>query len=244
MPTLFSLPTPPAHDLVDLRCCDCAALVADLRSAGEVADLVVADPPWRYAQLPRATATADVETHYPSLSTDEIAEHVDAAAAVGRRLALWVTSPLLGEWVEAAAQVGAADGRAGRRIRWGSPITAGAWVKPDHVGIGYHWLGTAELVLLYARTARGGKPYNDRSQLTRSGHIAPVGQHSAKPIGWMTDWVRRWVRPGGLVLDLYAGTASVAAATLLAGEGRRYVGAEIDPARHERAQHLLAQVRR
>jgi tRNA/tmRNA/rRNA uracil-C5-methylase (TrmA/RlmC/RlmD family) len=49
------------------------------------------------------------------------------------------------------------------------------------------------------------------------------------------------VPPGGLVLDLYAGLGSVPEAVVMAGEGRRYIGAEIDEDRHAAA---LAIVRR
>ena len=49
----------------------------------------------------------------------------------------------------------------------------------------------------------------------------------------MRGWLRRWTDPGDLVLDLYAGLGSVAVACAL--EGRRYIGAEIDPERHRRA---------
>ena len=60
-------------------------------------------------------------------------------------------------------------------------------------------------------------------------------------VGWQAEMIRRWCPPGDLVLDLYAGMGSVARATLRAGEGRRYVGAEIDEGRHRAALGLIAQ---
>jgi DNA modification methylase len=57
----------------------------------------------------------------------------------------------------------------------------------------------------------------------------------------MVDWVRRWVPPGGLVADPYAGLGTVARAVLSAGGGRRYVGWEIDAERHAAASSLIAQ---
>ena len=71
--------------------------------------------------------------------------------------------------------------------------------------------------------------------IVRSGHASEPEEHSRKPAGWMADWCRAWVPPGGLVLDLYAGLRSVAEAVVMAGEGRRYIGAEIDPERHASA---------
>lgn len=64
-------------------------------------------------------------------------------------------------------------------------------------------------------------------------------QHSRKPAPWQASWVEAWVPPGGLVVDPYAGLGSVAEAVVLAGEGRRYVGAEIDPRRHAKASAFV-----
>lgn len=221
---LVRAPAPPVPDRIDLRCCDVADVLA---SRDEPADLVVADPPWSYVQRIGETRA---ENHYACLTVPQIVAHVERA--VGSRLALWITSPLLGEWP-------------GELAGWGRPKTAGAWVKSDegdtgHYGQGYHWAGCAELVLLYTC---GGGTYTDRGAPLRSAWVEPPGEHSRKPARWQAQWIQRWVPPGGLVLDLYAGLGSVAEAVLLAGEGRRYVGAEIDPERHAAALGLLAQVR-
>jgi tRNA/tmRNA/rRNA uracil-C5-methylase (TrmA/RlmC/RlmD family) len=77
--------------------------------------------------------------------------------------------------------------------------------------------------------------------MLRSGFTSEPEQHSRKPAPWMADWLRAWVPPGGLVLDLYAGLGSVPEAVVMAREGRRYIGAEIDEDRHAAA---LAIVRR
>lgn len=223
---LVASPRPPSlvHRGIDLRCCD---VVEMLESLDAPADLVVADPPWDYVQHHGATRA---DNHYRCLRTAAIADHVDRA--VGYRLALWTTAPLLGEWMSQ------------RLEGWGRPVTAGTWTKSGeddsgHYGQGYHWAGCAELVLIYTRVGA----YTDREQPLRSAWVEPPQQHSRKPAQWQAQWVRKWVPPGGLVVDLYAGLGSVAEAVLLAGEGRRYVGAEIDPKRHAGALALLAQVR-
>jgi hypothetical protein len=177
----------------------------------------VADPPWLYRQSIGNTPASAI---YSCLPTPDIARHVSSAYRIGDRLALWCTCPLLGEWVAV-------------EHAWGQPVTAGAWVRSGegdtgHYGQGWHWAGSAELVLLYAKKAA----HCDRTVATRNGWVAPPSEHSRKPVGWQTQWVRRWVPEGALVVDLYAGLGSVAEAVLLAGGGRRYVGAEIDPQRH------------
>jgi hypothetical protein len=224
------VPSPPSvpAPLIDLRCCDVADLLASLPD--QAAHLVIADPPWDYVQHHGASRA---DNHYACLRTSRIAAHVSEAARVGRRLALWCTFPLLGEWMATETP-------------WGRPVTGGAWVKsregdeeqPDgngHFGQGYHWSGCAELVLIY--TLDG--PHTDRSVPVRNAWLAGPQRHSAKPVPWQAQWIRKWVPEGGLVVDLYAGLGTVAQAVKLAGGGRRYVGAEVDPARHAQALAAL-----
>lgn len=233
----FPPPTPTTPQ-IDLRLCDVADLLDSLPD--HAAHLVIADPPWDYVQHHGATRA---DNHYRCLRIPQIAQHVAAASRIASRLALWVTCPLLGEWMAVETP-------------WGAPVTSGAWLKsregdegaaeewdlPEgngHFGQGYHWAGCAELVLLY--TLDGS--HTDRSVPVRNAWIAGPQQHSQKPVAWMAQWIKKWVPEGGLVVDLYAGLGGVAQAVILAGGGRRYVGAEIDPDRHAEALANIARVR-
>lgn len=224
---LVTPPAPPALPAgIDLRCCDTVEMLASIT---ERAHLIVADPPWRYSQAHGASTPED---HFECLSTDKIAEHINAASLVGSRLALWITGALVGEWEL-------------KRLKWGSVVTEGAWVKSGegdagHFGQGYHWAGCAEFVRIY--TLQGSVCRRDEP--VRNAWIEAPTQHSRKPVGWQVQWIRKWVPEGGLVVDLYAGLGSVAEAVILAGGERRYIGAEISPKRHSDARALLAQVRR
>lgn len=214
--------TPTLPDEVDLRRADAWDI------EWPVADLVLTDPPWSYTQGHGATVAAD---HYAGMSPASIAHLLVGLRAP--RLAMWATWPLLAEWTEAAAG-----------WSWGTPTTGGAWVKSGpgdtgHYGPGFHWSGCSELMLLYTRQGA----YTDRATPLRNAWIAPPTQHSRKPVEWQAQMIRRWCPPGGLVLDPFAGLGSVAEAVLLAGEGRRYLGAEIDPERHTAAISLIAQRR-
>ncbi len=229
--SLFAtLPRPPSllSRGIDLRCCSCIDI------EWPDADLVIADPPWTYDQRYGAS-----EPPYPVLTTEDIRGHLEQLRAP--RMALWMTWPLLPEWVVATA--------GWRHWKW---VTGGAWSKSNgqdgHYGPGHHWSGCSEPVLVYTH----GPGTNTHSELRNawsseehnSTPNAPhAKRHSRKPVGWMVKWLARWVPPGGLVLDPYAGLGSVAEAVMLAGEGRRYIGAEIDPERHQQALSLLAQVR-
>lgn len=225
MSLLFADPTPPpTPERIELRCCS----LEDVD--WPEADLVIADPAWKYSQR---FAEGCADDHYVTVPTPKVVEHLERFARLAPRLALWVTGPLLDEWTEAS-----------RGWAWGGPVTVGTWTKSDegdagHYGSGYHWAGCAELVLVYTSRAA----YTDRSQALRNAWVARPDRHSRKPVQWQAQWLRRWVPEGGLVLDPYAGLASVAEATIRAGGGRRYLGTELSPGRHTEARALLAQVR-
>lgn len=193
-------------------------------------DLAVADSPWTYDQRFGASGADD---HYGGLPIPTILEHIEALQAP--RLALWITFPLMGEWPKTLPG-------------WGEPVTGGSWHKSlegdeGHYGQGYHWAGCSELVLVYTRKLKGRKLYTDRGAKLRNAWTSPPGDHSRKPVGWMEQWMARWVPPGGRVIEPYAGLGATAEAVLRSGVGRTYLGAEIDPERHAGALGLLAQVR-
>jgi DNA modification methylase len=222
---------PELPDTIDLRCGDIGATLDDIEP-GSV-DLVIADPPWGHYSL----GFGNVLPHdvYVCLSEAQIGEHLARAAALlkpGGRLALWTCWPLL---VEALSGSQRPPWLSIPGIEW---KTGGAWNKDGRPSNGYHWRGHSEPVLVGVRS--GGAAGRCASML-RSGFTSEPEQHSRKPAPWMADWLRAWVPPGGLVLDLYAGLGSVPEAVVMAGEGRRYIGAEIDEDRHAAA---LAIVRR
>lgn len=216
--------------LVDLRCCSCVDV------DWPTADLAVADPPWQYRQRYGAS-----EPPYPVIRTADIVRQIATLRAA--RLALWITWPLMPEWLEATAAVD-------WPWRW---VTGGVWLKSDgrsgHYGPGHHWAGCSEPVMLYTRRVPGRgcnthaalrNAWSSAEANSRPGALAK--RHSSKPVEWMAGWIARWVPEGGLVLDPYAGLGSVAEAVLLAGGGRRYLGAEISAERHAEAMARIAAV--
>lgn len=219
---------PPLPREIDLRCCDTVEMMASLPDG--CADLVLSDPPWDYVQ---STGESRAENHYECLRVSALAEHASLSARLAPLMILWCTWPLMGEWTAA-------------RTDWGRVVTGGTWTKsePDdsgHFGQGYWWAGCSEPFLLYKSGIR--KPHRDLGVPIRNAWSEAPGLHSRKPVELQTRWIRRFVPPGGLVIDAYAGLGSVAEAVMRAGEGRRYIGAEIDPDRHEQALALLAQAR-
>ena len=215
---------PSAPKGIDLRCCD----VAEVLRVARGVRLVIADPPWRYDRGDGTEGAACDQ--YGLLTVPEIVDHIDAAvdcAAPDCRLLVWYTWPK-SDVVETEIILRREGFRQGA-WRWGAKVTGGSWHKEGGQGIGYHWFGGCEPVALY----KTGSPPCTSSSYLRSGYSSRIEEHSAKPMEWMRQWLRRWTSPGDLVLDLYAGLGSVAIACAL--EGRRYIGAEIDPERHRRA---------
>ena len=232
LPMTHARPVAPAG--IDLRCCSVEAMLDDLdaKTGGEWggAGLVHADPPWVYDN---AGTRGNADDQYALLGIPEIVAHLARAGLVagdGSRLACWVTGPMLVPFVWACRDMGAA-------WPW-EPLGAGAWGKQGQLGVGDHWRGDSEILTLWRR----GSPPTLARDLSNL-HLSRRDQHSAKPIGWLRHMLRAWTEPGtsgpsGTVLELYAGLGSMARAC--AAEGRRYVGAEIDAARHADAMGLLA----
>lgn len=228
--TLFPCIDPPRPPGVDLRLGDVSALLAEQKGAG--AQLVIADPPWIYESggVFRGWQGGDagcVEDHYETTTDASIVATIDAAfdcAAEGARLALWVTWPKLGEWMTASAG-----------MRW-SYKSGGAWGKAGRMGVGFHWRGDSEALLVYVKGSPG-RPHEAVSNL----HVSKRTDHSEKPVDWLRAAVRAWTQPGDLVLSVYSGLYPEGRACAL--EGRRCIGAEIDPVRHAAAVGRLAQWR-
>lgn len=216
---------PSAPKGIDLRCCDVTEILKEVRGAR----LIMADPCWTYSQSPGVANPEDNDI-YPVLNDADIVNHLDMSYDCGdkaSRLAVWYTWPKDAEWNAAG----------GAGTRWGPRKSGGAWTKMrqttngaerSQVGVGYHWRGITEPVAMFVKGSCG-RP----NETLMNGHVCPSTVHSEKPLEWLRAWVRAWTEPDDLVMDLYAGLAPMARACML--EGRRYIGAEIDPERHRRA---------
>ena len=133
---------------------------------------------------------------------------------------------MLGQWQAAVEKLGKA-------WRW-SYVTGGSWHKLGPGGVGYHWLGASELVLIFKK----GSPPADRWGPLTNAHTSHRQAHSEKPADWMAGWLERWTDAQDLVVDLFAGLAPLARACVKVG--RDYAGAEIDPDRWRQAVDRLA----
>ena len=212
----------PDKDGIDLRCCDVAEILAECRGAR----LVHADPPWSdYVNRP---GDANPDEHYDVLTWDDIDEHCTTARGCcgpDARAVMWSCWPLVAERIAKGLRV-----LPGRGWKW---KTGGSWHKEGSCGGGYHWRGRSEPVWIGVK----GSPQTDQSVILGNAHASLRTDHSEKPVEWLAEMLRRWTEPGDLVLDLYAGLAPMARACLQTG--RRYLGAEIDPERHQMAMARL-----
>jgi N6-adenosine-specific RNA methylase IME4 len=128
--------------------------------------VLVADPPWRYANPNRAGNARAIENHYPTLPLEDICallrpeEFADDAI-----LFLWTPMPL----IEGALAVMKA---------WGFVYRTGAvWVK-DRIGVGFYFRNQHEPLLV---GLRGALPTPRESDRVSSVISAPRGKHSEKP---------------------------------------------------------------
>lgn len=193
-------------------------LAEALSSSGHI-DLVLTDPPWTYDQEFGATTPED---HYAVLDYPTISRTLGLFFRNADRLAMWCSNAHLGPF---AAHLFAGE----KPWPWGPWVTGGSWDKgPVQYGQGYHAAGRTEPWVLFTGRRPG---FNDRKVLLTTGHQQRAGVHSAKPVDYQARMIRRWVPPGGLVVDPFVGWGSVALATKQAGEGRRFVGCDIDPER-------------
>lgn len=214
--SMFSDPTPPIPDSIDLRRCGVDDLLPEVRGA----NLVHADPPWVYDN---SSVQGNAEDAYGLLSMDDISRHLSYAhdcADQDAYLLVWCTFPNLSKWMTQSL-----DG-------W-RYITGGAWGKIGRLGVGFHWRGDSEIVLVYAK----GKP-RPFDRAVSNLHISERTEHSEKPVEFLRSMARAFCPPDGLVLELYAGLGSMARACR--AENRRYIGCEIDVERHRRALGFLA----
>lgn len=124
--------------------------------------VLYADPPWRYDFA--EDETRQVENHYPTMTTEEIAK-LDVPAAADSVLFLWVPSPKLRHGLDVMDA-------------WGFDYrTCMVWVK-DKWGMGYYARQQHELLLI---GKRGNLPVPDPEDRPSSVIEAPRGEHSAKP---------------------------------------------------------------
>ena len=63
-----------------------------------------------------------------------------------------------------------------------------------------------------------------------------------KPVDLMRWLLRLVSRPGSLILDPFCGSGSTGVATMLEGDGRRFVGLELDPYHVDIARARIAHV--
>lgn len=199
---------------IDLRCGIAHDMLVHMRSA--TVDLAIVDPPWIFDQRFGASAATD---HYDGMTYAEILADLELLRPICKRILVWFSNAHLGPFVWDMVRAG-----------WPPPVTGGSWDKgPVKYGQGYHAAGRTEPWLLWAA---GDVGHNDREVLLETGCSEPAKVHSMKPVSYQNRMVRRWVPPGGLVVDPYAGFGTVAKAVQQAGEGRRYMGREKSDRRH------------
>ena len=196
--------------------------LAELRGLEDCSvSMVHADPPWAYANQ-RLHGTS--EGHYSLSGMPGIVEALNEAhrvAADDSYLLCWTTFALLREWFTASGG-----------LLW-TYKSGAAWLKTGgRPGIGFHWRGRSEPLLLYTK----GSP-RPLDTMVPAGYGSEVGEHSEKPEGWLKLLVSGFAPTTAPVLDVYAGRAPLARACV--AMGRDYIGIENSPERLGEARRAL-----
>ena len=134
--------------------------------------VIYADPPWQYRTYSKKGQGRSAESHYPTMSIDDIkALPVKELAEKDCALFMWITFPCLQE----ALQVLEAWGFSYKTVAF-------VWIKQNRVsdslfwGMGYWTRSNAEICLL----ATKGKPKRQSAGVHQF-IISPIEQHSKKP---------------------------------------------------------------
>ena len=196
--------------------------LAELRGLEDCSvSMVHADPPWAYTNQ-RLHGTS--EGHYSLSGMAGIVEVLNEAHRVAdddSYLLCWTTFALLHEWFSASAE-----------LLW-TYKSGAAWLKTGgRPGIGFHWRGRSEPLLLYTK----GSP-RPLDTMVPAGYGSEVGEHSEKPEGWLRLLVGGFAPTTAPVLDIYAGRAPLARACV--AMGRDYIGIENSPERLGEARRAL-----
>ena len=219
----------PSVELCQLRHERVEDVVDELAGVGSCT-LISMDVPWSYSNTGVNGAT---DKHYGEHGTPEgfagIVHQLGVVAAPDAYLLFWVTNPMLGEWMAARERACAAGKSGGWKY-----LTMITWAK-DGRGIGFHAIGDTEHVLVYAR----GNP-RVFGPVPSTLQAYPRGEAEEKPVELQQRLVAAYSAPGAVVLDLYAGRASLGEAALR--EGRRYMGVEASEERYQLGLIRLAGV--
>lgn len=135
-------------------------------------DIIYADPPWQYRTYSKKGKGRSAESHYPTMSIEEIkALPVSELAAKDCALFMWITFPCLQEALEVLTAWG-----------FSYKTVAFVWVKQNRKsdslfwGMGYWTRANAELCIL----ATKGHPRRISSDVHQV-IVSRIEQHSKKP---------------------------------------------------------------
>jgi N6-adenosine-specific RNA methylase IME4/ParB-like chromosome segregation protein Spo0J len=168
---------------VELEEREAAAMEATEKAkAGELPNLVLADPPWRYDFA--ETDSRQIENQYPSATVEEICD-MKPQTQPDAVLFLWATVAKLREAFEVMDA-------------WGFEYkTSAVWDK-EKIGMGYWFRGQHELLLV---GTRGKFSPPDEAGRVSSVFREPRGKHSAKP-----NCVYQWIEsafPAAIKLEMF-----------------------------------------
>jgi N6-adenosine-specific RNA methylase IME4 len=158
-----------------------------MREAIPRAQVILADPPWRYDFSKHSRNR--IENHYRTMPLEAICSlPVGELAAEDCMLFLWGTSPKLPDAIRVLEA-------------WGFDYVSSAVWRKSGLGMGYYFRQDHEILLL---GRRGSPGIPDPSQRVSSVVEARKGLHSAKP--WQVYEIIERMYPEAVKLELFCRT--------------------------------------
>lgn len=216
-------------ELVTLYHGDCREVLASLDDKS--VDAVITDPPYtnRTHSNARTPDSAGV-TAFASITDTDLENLVSEMGRISRG---WVISTL--DYHHAVAfDAVPPSGLKVQRI--------GVWVKTnptpqltgDRPAQGWEAIAYMHRADTRSRWNGGGSHGNYVTPIP-----PPEGHPTAKPLGMVSDWVRRFTNPGDLILDPFAGSGTTLRAAI--DNDRRAIGVELEERYCEIAARRLSQ---
>lgn len=166
-------------------------------------DVIIADPPWKFASNSRARPGRNAQRHYEVMRLDDIAAiPVKPLRATNCALFMWLTGPML--VIGAHLPIFKAWGfrPAAVAFTWAklNPRATGFWLTPRdfHMGGGFTTRSNAEYCLLGSRGVSLRIHKGVRELI-----VAPRREHSRKPDEFY-ERLHQYVGPNMRILELFA----------------------------------------
>ncbi len=225
----------------ELRHGNCLDLIRDLET-GSV-DLLLTDPPYGLEKMEKLRSSGSVklsghqlmsDTHNLDLETilhllSELAPHLSRVMKEGAHFYMFCGYQYAGDFITALSP----------HLEFIPPILHWDRGRPSAPAYGYNYMSRTECIIYGCRPPKGRRLNENMYNILECPDVPKDLRMfpTEKPVPLLKTLIKQSTTPNGLVLDLFAGSASTLEAAKVSG--RRGIGFEIDEEAFLRAQKRL-----